>query len=329
MTLITDISQVRAASSINVSNTLDAWQPYLDEAELTFIKPSIGCALYQIFLDAVQGSAELVDPSLKAINLLRKPLALYALCLGIDEFAVSVSNQGIQVILNDTHKPAPQYKVQNLKEVWMRRAHTLLDLVLEYLESNVADFPKFSPINPDLFIKSAAEFTKHVDIRSSRRVFLAIIPTMRSIESKYVKHTLSKAYFDSLKQAVQASSALSKADQTIMNLIQPALAHLTMARALQEISIDILDWGIFANAASTFTNLSTKQTSNQDRISVMIEANQKDGEAELKELQEYLDSNATGDKYSEYFNSDRFVGASLAKTRAEFINTKANSIFVP
>ena len=327
MSLITDITQVRAASSINVSNTLSAWQPYLDEAELTFIKPSIGSALFEIFEDKV--ASDLEEPFLAAITLLRKPLALYALCLGIDEFAVSVSGQGIQVIQNDTHKPAPQFKIQNLKETWMRRAHTLLDVALEHLETNSADFPSFSPLNPDLFIKTAAEFNKQIDIRSSRRVFLAIIPTMRSIESKYLKHTLSKPYFDSLKEAVQASSALSQADQTIMNLIQPALAHLTMARALQEISIDILDWGIFANAASTFTNLQTKQTSNKDRISVMIEANRKDGEAELKELQEYLDSNATAEVYPQYFNSDRFVGASLAKTRTEFVNSATNSIFVP
>ena len=37
MSLITNISQLRAASSISISNTLANWQPYLDEAEETFI----------------------------------------------------------------------------------------------------------------------------------------------------------------------------------------------------------------------------------------------------------------------------------------------------
>ena len=66
MSLITDISQVRAASSINVSNTLDAWQPYLEEAELTFIKPSIGSELFEIFKEKVK--AELEAPFLEAIR---------------------------------------------------------------------------------------------------------------------------------------------------------------------------------------------------------------------------------------------------------------------
>jgi len=326
MSLVTDISQVRSASSINVSNTLTAWQPYLDEAEMTFIKPAIGADLFALFNEKAQ--ADLETPFLEAIQLIRIPLALYALYLGIDEFAVSISNQGIQVIENDTHKAAPQYKVQNLKETWMRRAHTLLDVALAHLEANKADFPGFSPQDPDLFIKSAADFNQFVDIRSSRRVFLALKPIVASIEKKYIKPTVSTAYFLNLKAAVKASTPLSEADGTIMDLIQPALAHLTIARALQDISIDILDWGIFANAASTFTNLSTKQTSNRERISAMIEANQKDGEAELKELQEYLDLHATSDLYPDYFNSDRYVGASKAKSRTEFPNSASNSFFV-
>ena len=197
-----------------------------------------------------------------------------------------------------------------------------------HLEAHKDDFPGFSPQDPDLFIKSAADFSQFVDIRSSRRVFLALKPILASIEKKYIKPTVSTAYFLNLKAAVKASSPLSEADQTVLDLIQPALAHLTIARALQDISIDILDWGIFANAASTFTNLSTKQTSNKDRISAMIEANQKDGEAELKELQEYLDLHATVELYPDYFNSDRYVGASKAKTRSEFPNSASNSFFV-
>jgi len=326
MSLITDISQVRSASSINVSNTLTAWQPYLDEAEMTFIKPAIGSTLFALFNEKAQ--ADLETPFLEAIQLIRIPLALYALYLGIDEFSVSISNQGIQVIENDTHKAAPQYKVQNLKETWMRRAHTLLDVALAHLEEHKEDFPGFSPQDPDLFIKSAADFNQFVDIRSSRRVFLALKPIVASIEKKYIKPTVSTAYFLNLKAAVQASSPLAEADRTIMDLIQPALAHLTIARALQDISIDILDWGIFANAASTFTNLSTKQTSNRERISAMIEANQRDGEAELKELQEYLDLHARVELYPDYFNSDRYVGASKAKTRSEFPNSASNSFFV-
>ena len=114
----------------------------------------------------------------------------------------------------------------------------------------------------------------------------------------------------------------------LLDLIRPALAHLTMARALLEISIDILDWGIFDTAGNTFANVSSKQASNKDRISIMAEANQRDGESELKALQQYLDEIASEDIYTAYFHSTRYAGKAIAETRNEFINKSDNSFFL-
>jgi hypothetical protein len=101
-----------------------------------------------------------------------------------------------------------------------------------------------------------------------------------------------------------------------------------MARALLEISIDILDWGIFDTAGNTFANVSSKQASNKDRISIMAEANQRDGESELKSLQQFLDETASEDVYPAYFHSTRYAGKVIAETRNEFINKSDNSFFL-
>ena len=77
-----------------------------------------------------------VENLAKLLEMIRKPLALYALWLGADEFGVSISSQGIQVIETPTHKTAPQYRVQNLKENWISRANTALDLVLKFLDEH-------------------------------------------------------------------------------------------------------------------------------------------------------------------------------------------------
>ena len=138
--LIDNLSQVLTAASINVSNSIENWFPYIDEAQETFIKPVLGNALYDqlqgiMAIDPVptdDGTAEAKLAEL--LVMIRKPLALYALWLGADEFGVSISSQGIQVIETPTHKTAPQYRVQNLKENWIRRANTSLDLVLKFLD---------------------------------------------------------------------------------------------------------------------------------------------------------------------------------------------------
>lgn len=336
--LVTKIDQVFAVASVNVSNTLEVWMPYLEEAQEQFILPCIGETLLNDLLaelarSSIPDGMEMpqIPPDenkMKLIGKIRKPLVLYALWLGADEFGVSISPQGIQVIESPSHKTAPQYKVQNLKETWIRRANKALDNVLKYIDENAELFPDYHPQDNDLFIRNTFEFNREVDIRGSRRVFVELKPIIRSIEKKYFKPTLSEGLFNELKDALTSGDELSEDHATLLALIRPALAHLTIARALQEISIDILDWGIFETAQNTFENISTKSASNSDRISIMSTANEKDGEAELKDLQIFLDTNASADKYAPYFNSSRYVGVEQAKERNEFMNKSDNSFFL-
>jgi hypothetical protein len=332
--LIDNLSQVLTAASINVSNSIENWFPYIGEAQETFIKPVLGDTLYQELQETAnpivrEQEQKPVDTHLfDLLEMIRKPLALYAMWLGVDEFGVSISSQGIQVIETPTHKTAPQYRVQNLKENWIRRANTSLDLVLKFLDEHKEDYPGFDPQDADLFIRGTLEFNSEVDIRESRRVFVSLKPIIRSVEKKYIRPTLSAELFDELKDAWKSDDDLTTAQLVLLDFIRPALAHLTMARALLEISIDILDWGIFDTAGNTFANVSSKQASNKDRISIMAEANQRDGESELKSLQQFLDETASEDVYPAYFHSTRYAGKVIAETRNEFINKSDNSFFL-
>jgi hypothetical protein len=329
MSLITNISQLRAASSISISNTLANWQPYISEAEETFILPVVGEDLYQEMEDAANGSGSSVSTYEDLLTKTRKALALYALCLGTDEMVLSVSAAGIQRVVSDTHKPASEFEILNLKESWMQRAHRQIDLMLKYLDEHRETFPSYVPVDHDLLITNAADFTKYVDINASRRVFLMFKPIMASVEKKYIRPTLSSEYYDELKAAIGGSSALSDDDQAVVDLVKPALAHLTMVRALQEITTDILNWGAFVHSWSTFKSMRRMDDANKERVSAMLEANQRDADAELKELQEYLDNNASATKYAAYFNSSRYVGPSAAVKRNDFTNSAEKSFFCP
>ena len=332
--LIDNLSQVLSAASVNVSNTIENWFPYIEEAQETFIKPVLGIGLYEQLQDAMAldpvppDDGTTLENLAKLLEMVRKPLALYALWLGADEFGVSVSSQGIQVIETPTHKTAPQYRVQNLKENWIRRANTALDLVLKFLDEHREDYPAYICQDADLFIRNTLEFNSEVDIRESRRVFVALKPVIRSVERKYIRPALSAELFDELKQVLLSNSEMSKEQKALMDLIRPALAHLTISRALIEISIDVLDWGIFDTAGNTFANVSSKQASNKDRISIMAEANQRDGEAELKALQQLLDETASETVYPLYFHSSRYAGKANAERRIEFLNKPDNSFFL-
>lgn len=332
MSLITNISQVRSASTINISNTLINYQPYIDEAEERFIKPYIGQALYDLLDGVVNGSGSSVDTKYDILLMrIRIPINLYALWIGADEIAVSISAQGIQTIQTENHRPASQYQIMNLKESWIARANMNMDYLLKYLEDHRLDFPEYIPVDNDLFIHNAKEFQKVIDIRESRRVFISLKPVISSIERKYILPTLGKDYFDELKAVLNesGSSDISDDDQAILDLITPALAHLTLERALQEISIDVLDWGVFETASNTFDKVQGKANANRERIGTMVDACGRDGEAELKELQEYLDTKASESRYITYYNSDRRITPGVApEDRVKFLNDKDKGIFV-
>ena len=350
MSFITKIEQMRLASSISVSNTLANWQPYIEDAEETFIVPIIGSTLYSMLIGISAAMDARVPPGPYAppapaitadeevyealVLKLRKAVSLYALFLGIDEMSVSISPTGVQVIQSDTHKVAPQYLQMNLKETYLTRAHKHVDLALKIIYSNIPSFyivdtKDWLPPRPESLVKDAEQFQLYADIHSSRRVFLSLLPIMVSIEKKYISPTLSPELYHDIKTKVQSGETLSSDDQVLHDMIIPGLVHLTMARALLEISIDILDWGIFNNAANTFNGVQGKTLANQEaRISVMNVANQRDGESELKMLQEFLDNTAGADKYALYFASSRYFGPLNASQRGEFINTVDKSFFV-
>ena len=325
MSLIKTIDQVKAFSAIiNASTSIEILKPYLSDSEVLFLRPAVG----REFLADLQSNLESEDEKMiQALNLTRKPLVLYGLYLAIDEIGVSLSGQGVQVASSPTNTPAPQFKVMNSKQNLMSRANAALDDLLELLELNKKDFTSYKGSDTDLLIRSAAEFSKYVDIRGSRRVFLAMIPIIRSIESKFIKPILSDGLFAKLKSALQGSSDLSEDYKSLMELIRPALAHLAMARSLDEISIDVLDWGVFANAESTFTNIMTKQTANRERILAMQAANQLDGDGELKTLQIFLDKNASRDKYPDYFSSSLYSGPSAPGSVNQYDNNGKNLFF--
>ena len=350
MNYVTNMDQVREATTLNTSLRIEALLPYLEDAYNVFIVPLFPPnLLYKSFVIA-QNEA---DPTLNTpdyqeeqpcievekskilhyfmlIHLLRKAETLYALWLSTDELAVYVSGAGIQVVQSDTNKPAPQYQIMNMKETLLTRAHQNIDLALKLIEDFAGEFDdKFGDFyDSSALIRSAAKFQIYTDIHSSRRVFLSLLPVMKSVTERYIIPTMTRELYDLLYFNNKPDQTLTPDDQALLDMILPALVHLTMARALEEINIDMLDWGIFNNSSNTFNNVQNKNLANESRIDAMQQAHRRDGDAGLKALQEFLDTTATADLYAAYFRSAKYGGPVAASTRGEFVNSATNAIFV-
>ncbi len=351
MNLVTSIDHIATAAPVPVTLKFELLQPFVDDAHNIFIMPMfptpmMNSLFYRLNTDddptlteeiPSKDETPLVTREIldelnwwKLIHLVIKAESLYALYLSVDELSVNLSGTGVTVIQSDTHRPAPQYQVMNVKERYIARAHEQMDLCLALIQNNFDTFNERAGdfYDSKLLVKDAKQFQVYADIHASRRVFLAMMPLMRNIEQRYLMPTLSRELYELLYTQIASSATLTDENKELMDYILPAVVHLTMARALVEINIDMLDWGIFNLADNTFKNVQNKTLLQQNRLGEMQAAYQRDGDADMKALQEFLDNNASATKYAAYFGSSRYVGPATAVTRAEFINTSDKSIFV-
>lgn len=344
--LFDTIDQVKDYIAVNVTSKLTTIQPYIYRAQVKFIKPLIGNDMLEALLDYKEESLNSSDSNYDGymaglLERIRLPLICYAYHLYTPMGQVQVSDGGIHIVVNENKKQAFQWQVDMLDKSWLNAAHDFMEEVLEYLDDNIDEFEDYEEsdeyaANKSLFINSAKDFNEEVFINSSRRLFSFLRPIMKSIEKKYIKPVISEDYFDELKASIKGDSTdsesgpaeVSSDDQKIIDRIKPALSHLTMARAVSELSIEMIPEEIFENSLADRLTMRASKAAEKDKISFYIRQMQQDGEAELKALQEYLDKNASSTLYSTYYNSDCYYSPDESDYRGEYDNSSTSGIFV-
>jgi hypothetical protein len=271
------------------------------------------------------------DAALAALfPLVQRALINFAYYVGADEYSLHITDAGIQIVTDETHKTAFQWQIEAIKSSWLNKAYLFSDVVLVYLESHMAYYPSWVSSDSftermDTLLYTTRLFNDAFHIKNSRRLFLALKPIIRSIESKYVAYTLSQEYYDSLLVLLKTSK-LTAEDELILKKVRPAIAHLAMSEAITRFSIEIFPEGVYSNLVSSFITSSAKNPAQKFDKSVAIEKLLAEGLAEMQGVQLYLDANASASKYKTYFESSRFVDPTKTPNRSEFVNTPQKGI---
>jgi hypothetical protein len=94
-----------------------------------------------------------------------------------------------------------------------------------------------------ILFTSAREFDKHVKINESRLVYLKILPKISEVEEFDIAGAISQELMDAIIEAAQGSG-MSSDYAKIYRLLKPAVANISMAKALDYISTAIYAEGI-------------------------------------------------------------------------------------
>lgn len=102
----------------------------------------------------------------------------------------------------------------------------------------------------------------------------------------------------------------------LADYIQPAVAHLSIARAIQELNFVITADGAFMHGmvAQSAANIAEQKGPDQAQKDGFSRLHRQEGEEWLKKLTDYLNANATAEIYPEYFNSALYQDPATVNT---------------
>ncbi|MBN1546856.1 MAG: hypothetical protein JW902_09370 [Syntrophaceae bacterium] len=336
--LNTDMEEIKQYLSVSQNGSFDKIKPHIAAAEILFLKELVSDTLYEA-VNAYYNGAVYNGPAterqadcLALVPYIQRPLIHFAYYVGADEMGLHITDAGMQIITDETHKQAFQWQVEAAKSSWLYKAHLFSEELLVFLEQNVRDYPTWeaSPAfseRIDSLLYTTKLFNDAFFIRNSRRLFLAMKPIIRSIESKYAVPTLSQEYYESLISLLK-QQRLTADDDIILQKIRPAIAHLVMAEAVTRFSIEVFPEGVYANLVSSFGTIVAKNPSNKIDKAMVIERLTADGNVELQAVQKYLDAYASDTKYTLYFQSSRYKNPADVPYRAEFENKSDHGILL-
>lgn len=296
------MEEIREFIPISKAAEFDSLAPHIRIAEQDFLIPLIGRELYNYMVsmyDGKDGSGSgVTDNSLisELLKLMQSSVIHLAYWIGFDVLNSHVSDGGFKRIESDTVKGLYRYQEDNLKNYLKSCGFNQLDHVLEFLESNIAEFEDYrQSANCSQFrsmiIQTTDQFNRIVFINSSRLTFLRMKAHLSYIEETSIRSTLGELVYLSIKGEI-GKDVPSTRVKNILPYIQKPLAFLASALLMEESGADLTDNGLYF-ASTKVGNVNTGEwlPTNEKRIGILVARNRSIGEAYLDQLRTYLEQN--------------------------------------
>lgn len=300
----------RYCSAFQPSMDWDMLLPFVESAELDYIKPYIGDTFYTNLVTAYEAGTMSTAQDV-FVRMLQRSIAWYTLYDSITGLAISMSDMGPteQVSKEGTALFPRQWVSKKGRLEAFRQANRRLDDALKYLENNAGDYSDWTSDTElqaktrGLFFNNADELKQYLPTEVSRIVYLSLKAAIQEAERRYILPAIGKPFFDELKAAIQAAPAtpLSTDQQTILDYIRHALVKWMQISAIPNMRLQLNEQGLVEPSFDLQEN--TRPASEAAIRSLWINI-QDAGTLFLNELKNYLEQNAA--TYPTYMASDAY-----------------------
>lgn len=323
--IFTSIEEIKRYTPPNVNNDFNTISPYLQRA-LTFIYPYLSRDLYTELDDDYAAGND--DPQTNyLLQHAQRALACFAYYIYVDEGTVMLDDSGIRRIEDDTYKSAHQWQTIRFKESMYNAGYAALEELLYYLQQNKNTYSAWTASNEYVELKTyfhylSSTFAKYRRI-SGAGLLYELRPSMLHIQEELIQANIGADLYTELLQENETGT-FSADNAALMPYIYKAVAHLSVERALQEQILTLDKAGLSISSLKTDREIMAVDA---DRLAAYAKDAMEKGNAALKELKQYLNTNASATKYASYFSSSLYTNPAESANGVVFRNTSENTTF--
>ncbi|WP_266364192.1 DUF6712 family protein [Tellurirhabdus rosea] len=276
---------------VQMSLKMETVQPFVDTAERWFRK-RIGRELYQ-YLQAVTtpDAAEL-----EMISLAQACISWYAYSLAFPHLKVRVGNAGMsKQVPQDSAAVTKWEYVDSIEAIqtMLNRQYEDFWMLVDELMPEAWTASAAYQARQALLLRSATEILKFVTVENlGVMLYEQLMPYIARAEEFYLRPLVTEDDYDHLKAGWKAPTAvLSTQEQRLVELLQPALAHLAIFEAYPYLRLSISSRGISEKRSKD--GLMEEVSPSIDAINTQHRQLFIDGQLYLNRAKEYLDRTAS------------------------------------
>lgn len=312
-TLIKDVSTYKETiGGVQQSLEWDTIKGIVRTAETLYIIPVLGDEFYEELV-AYMG----IDTNILAlIDRLKQAVGYYTLALSVPQMVASMGDGGMAVNTQGSGQAVAKWMNVQLIDNSMGLADKALESAIQYLQKydskkveGIYVFKTWRDSNTystskSLFISTATILTEHFPVaKGSHRVYISMLQYLKRAEKIFIQPLLGKAFFDDLKEKIaDDETELSGEEETVIDLLRSALVHKAFSMGLPYLNFNA-DFQLVSETDGV-KNQDPATRGKVDGMKVDCEDNAKIFGNKLKA---YIDSVASANVLSAYFNSTTYI----------------------
>jgi len=271
-TLNTKLEEVRKYLPVSIATSFQNISPFIHTAEVNYILPLLGqkfydqvTAFYDSPLPLPDGILEETAPKFMIlIERIQRALINLTYWSAFDFMNVLMNDSGFHRQESDTEKTLYKYQEESLKAGFKNNGFDALDILLEYIESNITAFPLFLESEnytqrKTSIIPNTTAFNKIFNINNSHLVYIKTARFIAQVEDFDIQAVLGADLYNRVKKEL-AKSAPDPKIVALVPYLQKPLAHLAIARASFQLGINVNDKGMFFESQDSTQQNSAKTT---------------------------------------------------------------------